>query len=158
MAISLQADFRDFLKLLIAHGVQYLIVGGYAVNLHGYYRSTADLDVWIEVSPENAEKVAAAVREFGFREATGELFLRTDKITRLGPQPVCIEIFGEIPGVKFRPCYGKRERMLVDKLLLDVISLKDLQRNKTVAGRLKDQADVHKLAEQERLKKKRKRK
>ena len=62
----LTADFREFLRLLNASRVDYLLVGGYAVGLHGYPRSTVDLDIWIRATPANAERVLVAVREFGF--------------------------------------------------------------------------------------------
>ena len=62
----LPADFRDFLKLLHSHRVEYLLVGGYAVCYHGYYRNTVDIDLWIAVNPENATKMTELIREFGF--------------------------------------------------------------------------------------------
>ena len=64
--IPLAPDFREFLRLLNSHGVEYLLVGGYAVAFHGYPRATLDLDVWIAVSPGNSSRVAGALREFGF--------------------------------------------------------------------------------------------
>ena len=62
----LTADFKEFLSVLNAHGVDYLLVGGYAVGIHGYPRATVDLDVWVHATPDNAERVLAAVRAFGF--------------------------------------------------------------------------------------------
>ena len=68
MAIpSLPDDFKEFLKLLASNGIEYLLIGGYAVNIHGYVRTTNDLDIWINVNSENAASMDRALREFGFR-------------------------------------------------------------------------------------------
>ena len=64
--VKLPPDFKEFLKLLNDNGVQYLLVGGYAVAYHGYPRATADKDIWIEVDPSNASKLVDALKEFGF--------------------------------------------------------------------------------------------
>jgi hypothetical protein len=64
--IHLPPDFREFLRLLNAHRVEYLLIGGYAVNYHGYPRATADMDIWVAVSPANADRIVAAMGEFGF--------------------------------------------------------------------------------------------
>lgn len=66
MDIELPSDFQDFLKLLNAHGVDYLVIGGYAVIYHGYPRATQDLDIWIAVQPENAKRIVKVLEEFGF--------------------------------------------------------------------------------------------
>ena len=66
MDIALLPDFKEFLSLLHSHGVKYLLIGGYAVGYHGYPRATNDLDIWIALAPENAERVVAALRAFGF--------------------------------------------------------------------------------------------
>lgn len=64
--ITIPRDFKEFLKLLDSHKVKFLVIGGYAVSLHGYVRSTNDLDVWVGTDPLNAERVDATLREFGF--------------------------------------------------------------------------------------------
>ena len=60
--INLPQDFKEFLKLLNAHRVKYLLIGGYAVAYHGYPRATADMDVWVEVAPANADKIVVALQ------------------------------------------------------------------------------------------------
>jgi hypothetical protein len=71
MAIpSLPHDFREFLKLLGLNGVEYLLIGGYAVNVYGYVRMTNDLDIWVKVHPDNAARIEKVVRQFGFATAT----------------------------------------------------------------------------------------
>ena len=64
--IHLPRDFKEFLRLLNAHRVEYLLIGGYAVNYHGYPRATADMDIWIAARPANADRVVAGMRA-GFR-------------------------------------------------------------------------------------------
>ena len=85
----LTADFREFLRLLNANRVEYLLVGGYAVGLHGYPRATVDLDIWIRAAPGNAERVLLAVRDFGFDLPLLEprLFIEPRSIVRCGGPP-----------------------------------------------------------------------
>ena len=143
--IRLQSDFKEFLKLLSAHGVEYLLIGGYAVNYHGYSRSTGDLDVWIERSERNAQRLVGALHEFGFRTATEDLFLEPDQIIRLGVPPVRIEIHTDISGVDFRECFEGRETAEIEGEPTPTLSLEDLKRNKRASGRMKDLADLEEL-------------
>ena len=91
---SLTKDFREFLQCLNARNVDYLVIGGHAVAFHGYPRATADLDVWIAVNPRNASMLVAALRDFGFDvpDLSPDLFLRLDRIVRMGVAPNRIEI------------------------------------------------------------------
>ena len=90
VTIHLPPDFKDFLKLLNEYKVQYLLIGGYAVGYHGYPRATADMDIWVAIHPENAEKIVSVLREFGFDlpELKPELFLKENQIVRMGVPPV----------------------------------------------------------------------
>src|SRR5579863_2916109 len=97
--IQLPRDFKEFLRLLNSREVEYLVVGGYAVNYYGYARATADLDIWIGITPENAEVAASVVRAFGFSRAQGAAFLEPAKVIRMGVPPVRIEILTTISGV-----------------------------------------------------------
>src|SRR5512147_490801 len=101
--IQLPPDFKEFLRLLNAHEVEYLLIGGYAVSYHGYPRATAGMDLWIAVSPTNAQRVVAALKEFGFDlpDLSPDLFLRPWQIVRLGMPPIRIEIATTISGVDF---------------------------------------------------------
>src|SRR5580700_3066089 len=108
MAIPrLADDFKEFLRLLNSNGVEYLLIGGYAVGVHGYVRATNDLDVWINVSSENRLKVERALRAFGFATAglAPELFLSPNMV-RMGVPPLRIEILTSISGVEFEACYA----------------------------------------------------
>ena len=125
MAIpSLPDDFKEFLKLLGLNGVDYLLIGGYAVNVHGYVRTTNDLDIWVGVSPENAVRVDRAIRQFGFAavELNSELFLAPNNVIKMGMPPVRIEVLTSISGVEFEVCFCERELIQVDDILVPVIS------------------------------------
>jgi len=114
--IGLHQDFKDFLKLLNSHNVEYLLVGGYAVGYHGYPRATGDMDIWIAVSESNALKTAKVLIDFGMpKEALSEkLFLERDKVIRLGVPPVRIEVITGASGVDFEECYSRREVIDID--------------------------------------------
>jgi len=140
-------DFREFLKSLNANHVDYLLVGGYAVGLHGYPRATIDLDVWVRPEQGNARRVISALRMFGFETSTitEDLFIRLDSIVRFGVPPFRIEIMTAIDGVQFDVCHGRADQFDVDGLLVPVISLSDLKTNKRAAGRHKDLDDLENL-------------
>ncbi len=143
----LQADFKEFLKLLNAHHVEYLLIGGYAVGFHGYPRATVDLDVWTGRSPDNAIRVLRALEAFGFDDVrlSEDLLLKADQILRMGVPPFRIEIATTISGVDFADCYTGRIDAVIDGIPVPVINLADLRRNKEAAGRYKDLDDLENL-------------
>jgi predicted nucleotidyltransferase len=148
MAImNLPPDFREFLRLLNAHQVEYLLIGGYAVAYHGYPRATAEMDIWIATHPRNAAQVVAALKEFGFDvpELSVELFQAENQIVRMGKPPVRIEIVTGISGVNFAECYAARVIHVLDGLEVSLISLHHLKLNKRAAGRYKDLDDLENL-------------
>jgi len=147
MAAALPADFREFLRLLNSFGVEYLVVGGYAVGYYGYPRATADMDLWVRIAPENAERVAGALRAFGFDmpALSPDLFLRDNQIIRLGNPPFRIEILTSVSGVEFSECYPSRVSARLDDVDVPLISLRDLKANKRAAGRHKDLDDLEHL-------------
>jgi hypothetical protein len=147
MDIELPLDFKEFLKLLNANEVKYLLIGGYAVGYHGFPRATNDMDVWIAVHPDNANRVVNALREFGFflPELTTELFLQADKIIRMGVPPMRLEILTGISGVDFEECFVSRIVDMLDGIQVNIIDLTHLKVNKKAAGRLKDLADLENL-------------
>jgi len=145
--IHLPRDFKEFLKLLNAHQVEYLLIGGYAVGYFGYPRATADMDIWIAAHPANAEKIVAVLREFGFAppELAPEIFLEAWQVVRLGVPPIRIEIITTISGVDFTECYGERIVDELDGVKVKLISLKHLKVNKKASGRHQDLSDLEKL-------------
>jgi len=132
---------------LNTHKVEYLIVGGYAVAYHGYPRATADLDVWVAASPDNAERTVEALRAFGFDmpQLTPGLLIRESHILRMGVPPVRLEVLTSISGVEFRACYGKRVVTELDGVRTNIIDLESLRANKRAAGRFKDLDDLENL-------------
>jgi len=145
--LRLHPDFREFLKLLNAARVEYLLIGGYAVGYYGYSRTTLDMDVWIAVKPRNAKKMAAVMSGFGFPKGSVDesVFLEKGKILRLGLPPVRLEILTDISGVTFDDCYARRNRVFLDGLKVNLIGFDDLLRNKVASGRHKDLNDVEHL-------------
>jgi hypothetical protein len=146
-ANQLPPDFREFLKLLHGARVEYLLVGGYAVGYYGYPRATMDMDVWIAVHPDNAARVSKVMRRFGFPEESvpPEIFLRKGEMVRMGVAPVRLEILTELSGVAFQPCWRRRRRARLDGVIVNLIGLADLRRNKHASARHKDLGDLSHL-------------
>ncbi|HET6569372.1 MAG TPA: nucleotidyltransferase [Rhodothermales bacterium] len=143
----LPLDFKEFLKSLNEQNVKYLLVGGYAVGYYGYPRATADIDVWIASDPQNAARVVAALKAFGF-EVQGlspDLFLAPDRIVRMGVAPMRIEILTSVSGVAFDTCYAERKPVVMDGIEVSLISLRHLKQNKAASGRHKDLDDLEHL-------------
>ena len=136
------------MKLLNSKQVEYLLIGGYAVGYYGYSRATADMDIWVAINSDNAQKVAEVISEFfGFKveEATPELFLQENKVARMGVPPFRIEVLTTISGVRFAECYAERIVDQLDDIDVNIISLKHLKINKKESGRLKDLNDLEHL-------------
>lgn len=140
-------DFKEFLQWLTASRVDYLLVGGYAVGLHGYPRATVDLDVWVRATPENATRIVEALRRFGFDSMTitPGLFVNPRSIVRFGVPPFRIEIMTSIDGVDYGACRERAVEFDVGGLAVPTIALSDLRVNKRAAGRHKDLADLENL-------------
>jgi hypothetical protein len=145
--IRLPQDFKEFLRLLNAHHVEYLLIGGYAVGYFGYPRATADMDIWIAMNPANAGRIVTVLREFGFDlpDLSAELFLKEWQIVRLGVPPVRIEISTTISGVTFKECFAEKVSDELDGEKVNLISLNHLKANKKASGRYQDLADLENL-------------
>lgn len=145
--IPLTPDFKEFLQLLNANDVEYLLIGGYAVSFHGYPRVTSDMDVWIATSPNNAERLVTTLKEFGFgsTQPTLEMFLKPDSIIRMGVKPFLIEVCTTISGVDFSECYAARTQAEIEGVTVPMINAAHLKINKAASGRSKDIADLENL-------------
>jgi hypothetical protein len=143
----LNQDFKELLRLFAEHGVEYLVVGGYAMAAHGYPRFTGDIDVWIWAKPDNAERVYAALKEFGFGSVGLQVddFLQAQSVIQLGYPPARIDLLTDIDGVGFAECWQRRKVVPMEGIDLPVVGLDDLIRNKEASGRLQDLADLEKL-------------
>jgi predicted nucleotidyltransferase len=148
MGPELPSDFKEFLSLLRSHGVRYLLIGGYAVIYHGFPRATGDMDIWIAVDPENAQRMVDTIRDFGFAtpDLAPALFLQDNSMVRMGNVPVRIEILTRISGVGFEDCYRDRIVDTMDGVEVSLISLRDLLANKRASGRHKDLMDIEELS------------
>lgn len=145
--MDLSPDFKEFVQLLNAHDVKYLVVGGYAVALHGYPRNTKDIDIWLWLDASNAEKLLQALDEFGFGSLglSTEDFLVPDQIIQLGYPPARIDLITTLPGVEFADCYASRVEIQVENTTVNFIDLENLKRNKRASGRPQDIADLANL-------------
>lgn len=143
----LNPDFKEFIELLNNNDVRYLVVGGYAVALHGHPRYTKDIDIWIELTPENADRVVQALEQFGF----GSLglkpadFLEPSQVIQLGYPPRRIDLLTSLKGVDFNDCYQDRTTIFIEGVNIDFIDLANLKKNKQATGRHQDLADLENL-------------
>ncbi len=145
--IQLPIDFKEFLRLLNAKRVEYMVVGGYAVSFHGYPRNTGDIDVWIATNADNLQKVIDALGDFGLTdpELNADVFSDPTRILRVGVPPLRIEIMTDLSGVSFARCCVNRVFAEVDGITVPFIGPDDLRENKQAAGRQKDMIDLEHL-------------
>ena len=143
----LTKDFKEFIQLLNVKKVEYLLVGGYAVILHGYPRYTGDIDFWINPAPQNAKRVIEVLDQFGFSSLNlaVEDFTRPDQIIQLGREPYRIDLITSVEGVSFEECYSQKVVFKVDNIPIQTISKEMLKKNKKAAGRHKDLDDCEHL-------------
>ena len=143
----LSKDFKEFVGLLNAHGVDYLVVGGFAMALHGRPRYTGDLDLWVGCDAENANRLINALREFGFGEVglSAQDFMHPEQVVQLGYPPFRIDLLTSIDGVEFIEALRHREEIEHDGLRIAFINLHDLKANKRASGRPRDIDDLENL-------------
>jgi len=145
--IEFPRDFKEFLQLLNLKKIEYLVIGGYAVGYHGYPRATGDLDIWIAINEQTAMKMVEVLKDFGFNppELQKELFLKEQKVIRMGVPPMRLEILTSIDGVDFKNCFYNRIITDFDDFKVNFISRGDLLINKRASGRPQDLVDFDKL-------------
>jgi predicted nucleotidyltransferase len=133
--------------LCLRNEVRFIVIGGYAVIHHSRPRYTGDLDLWIDASPENAERVVNVLQQFGFPSEAVSTKMITDgkKIIRMGFEPMRLELFTNIPGLEFSGCYERRDFVKIGRMMVPFISLEDLKINKLASGRPKDLQDLEEL-------------
>jgi len=135
------------LSALSGAGVEYLVVGAYALAAHGLPRATGDLDVWIRATPANAERAWSALATFGapMRGITVSALASPDTVIQIGLAPHRIDVLTDIDGVDFEEAWDRRVVVDVDELRVPVIGRDDLIRNKRATARPQDLADVDAL-------------
>ena len=149
MANVFNEDFQEFLKALNETEVKYVLVGGYSVIYHGFPRTTGYLDIFVEVSRENYEKIIKAFSIFGMPlfDMTENNFLKNKELNvfSFGRAPVSIEILKEISGLKFEEVYKEAIDTEIEEIKIKIINLNHLKENKKQSGRNKDLNDLENL-------------
>ena len=145
--MNTQPDFEDFLRLLEAHRVDYMIVGGYAVAYHGYPRFTKDIDIFFSDAAENLLRVQEVLVAFGFQIATVplEALGKPDAVVAIGVEPVRIDLLNRIDGVTYEEARASTVRGRYGDVEVTFIGKEDLLRNKRATGRHRDLGDVEAL-------------
>ncbi|MEI6430508.1 MAG: DUF6036 family nucleotidyltransferase [Pseudanabaena sp. ELA607] len=143
-------DFKEFIQLLNDNQVKYLVIGGYAVAVHGHPRYTKDIDIWIEISEENAQKLVTALTQFGFESLglTSDDFQTPNQIIQLGYPPNRIDLITNPDGIDFQTCYDSKIEVILNDVPVKFINLDNLKKNKLASGRLQDLADLEKLQDE----------
>ena len=141
-------DFKEFVELLIKNKAEYLIVGGYAVGVHGHPRYTGDLDIWLNPTKENASKILICINQFGFSSfgLKEDDFIKEGNIIQLGYPPLRIDLLTQIDGVTFNDCFQNKTQVEIEDLLVNFIGYNDLLKNKKESGRLRDLDDIDQLS------------
>jgi hypothetical protein len=142
-----EQDFIDFIQFLNDNEVKYMVVGAYALSLHGRPRNTGDLDIWIKPDKENARKMVQVIKDFGFETLNlSEVdFLRKNYVTQLGYPPLRIDILNSVTGINFDEAYQEKVEIVIDNLKISFIGENDFIKNKQAVGRAKDLGDIDAL-------------
>lgn len=145
--MKLQRDFAEFIELLNSHAVDYILVGGHAVAYHGYPRYTGDIDILVRSTSENANRVFAALTDFGFGSVglRAEDFTRPGQVIQLGHPPSRIDLLTQISGVSFDEARSGAELATLGGLPLRILGRDALLTNKRATDRAKDRADIEEL-------------
>lgn len=142
-------DFFDMLSALSDAGADFLIVGAHALAAHGYPRATGDLDILVRPTVANAQRVLAALKEFGapLVDLTVEDLCRQETVFQIGVRPARIDILTSITGVDFDRAWANKLRIKVEDLVVFCLGRQELIENKKAIGRPKDLADLDLLGE-----------
>ncbi|MEQ8413227.1 MAG: nucleotidyltransferase [Imperialibacter sp.] len=142
-------DFRDFISSLNSQGVEYILIGGYSVILHGYPRTTGDLDIWVNRTEENYSRILNSFNEFGMGvfDMTKENFLNNPEydVFSFGRPPVSIDLLVKVKGLHFDEAFRKSFVKKVDQIEVRVIHIDDLRAAKKASNRPKDRNDLDNL-------------
>jgi len=145
----LNSDFRDILSAFCEEKVEFMLVGAYAVAAHGLPRATGDIDLWIKCSEKNAERVWAAIMNFGapLANISKQDFTTRGNVVQIGVTPRRIDILTQITGVEYEEAEQQSITIEIEGIAIPVIGLAHLVQNKSAVGRPQDKADVARLQE-----------
>ena len=140
-------DFVDLLRAFIARNVRFLVVGAYALGVHGRPRATGDLDVWVDATPENAARVVLALGDFGapLGDVRADDFSRPGAVFQMGLPPRRIDVLTDLTGLTFGEAWPTRVGAAFGPVTADVIGREAFIKNKRATGRAKDLGDVESL-------------
>ncbi len=148
----MNTDFEDFLSALTDAGALFLVVGAHALAVHGVPRATGDIDIWIETSVENADRVWNALIAFGAPTnslgITRDDLVKPDVVIQLGLPPRRIDLLTGLSGVAFAHAWKDRVMHDAGSIRIPVIGRAALAINKRKTGRLKDRADLEAMGEE----------
>lgn len=140
----LNPDYRDILSAFTGEQVEFLLVGAYALAVHGLPRATGDMDLWVQCSPDNARRILRALANFGapMAQISADDFTRPEMVFQIGVVPRRVDILTSISGVAFEEAWSARIEVAIEGLVIPVLSRRHLIRNKRSVGRPKDIADA----------------
>ncbi|HMF96863.1 MAG TPA: nucleotidyltransferase [Vicinamibacterales bacterium] len=142
-------DFAEMLSALSEAGAEFLVVGAHALAAHGKARATGDLDIWVNPTPANAEKVMRALTVFGapLHDLTIEDLTASETVFQIGVVPCRIDILSGISGVRFDNAWQRRLVLDIEGVTVPVLSREDFVANKLASNRAKDRVDLELLGE-----------
>ncbi|MCL2335612.1 MAG: hypothetical protein FWC57_06060 [Endomicrobia bacterium] len=145
--MMLNKDYRDILSILNEEKVKFILVGAYAMAVHGYPRATMDIDIWIVADMKNADAVMKSLKRFGapVQDVKTEDFQQDNLIFQIGVAPRRIDIITSVDGLDFKKAYKRSKIVNIDDIKIRVLSKADIIRNKSASGRTKDLADLEML-------------
>lgn len=148
--MEVQSDFRDLLELFNKRQVEFLLVGGYALAFHGAPRYTGDMDIFIRISSQNASRIMAALRDFGFGSVglTEDDFQKENMVVQLGVPPVRVDIVTSLTAISWEEAHSDRVQGKYGDVSVSYIGRDQLISNKKAMGRKKDLADLEALGEE----------
>lgn len=144
----LNSDFREMLRVLSSERVRYLVVGGLAVVHHSEPRYTKDIDIWVDPTPANAERVMRALKRFRapIKGVRAKDFTNPQIVFQIGVEPVRIDLLTSMKGLRFDNAWAARTRARWGKQAVNVLSVEHLVANKRRVGRPQDLLDVERLS------------
>lgn len=144
---ALSPDFLDFITCLKIRRVDFVLVGGYALGLHGVIRATGDIDFLYRRTRVTVRRLCAAMEDFGAPPVVinPDALLRPEMVTQFGQPPYRIDLLSTIDGVTFKEVWDGATKAVIDGQSIRVIGRRELQKNKEATGRKKDTEDARKL-------------